>query len=458
MPAWMVEKFPNLVNTLEGMRSKGYKSGGGVGFQAGGQVSAMGMNLSNMKGWLDGIKESLSNITRVVAGAFKQLAKVLQQVLNVVGEALGLGKLGDKIQELIAGFNNLLSGQNKQSQEQKDVIKGVNIFSTSLAKLNSKVKDFDKSFFEKLKAKAKQLWQGTKKTIKNLPGEIGGQLKSAVGQNSVVQSGMQGFKSGGFAGAIAGIVSKSEQFGKIMKIINPLMQTVANSLGMLLQPIIPLVNIISQTLGPIMKALGNILKAVLMPVFKALFPVVKYLGIILTTVTLGIMKVYNFFARAAEKLINGIINLVNKIPGVDFGKVSLTVDTSGIENSLEQLKNSSFESASAIEEEKKEREKLNETIRNSVEGFKVALTRFNVSDPRVPSAAVGGTVQSSGIAKVHSGEVIMNEGQQAAAGGTTVNVNIENAYGQEDFERKVDEAVQKADRRRKISSNGLART
>lgn len=437
MPAWMVDKMPGVVGMLENIRSRGYKSGGAVG-----NASFAGMNFEDMKGWLDGIKEGLANTAKIVAGAFKQLAKVLQKVFNVVGQKLGFGKLGDKLNKVIAGFDDLFSatGDNTESQN----------------------KSADASFSQ-AKAVKKAADQANK--FKEYIGDTLSNLGSKIKNETMIGDVMQGAKKGGQAagpqgaavGAITEVLKNSKQFGQFMEILTQHLQTVANAFGMLLEPILPLVSVIQSTLAPIFKTLGSILKGLITPAMKALFPVVKYLGIALTTVTLGILKTYNFFAGAVERVVNGIISFVNNIPGVDFGKVSLTIDTSRVEKSLENLKDASYDSASSIKDEKKEREELNQTIRNSVSGFKIALERFRVSNPKVPSAAVGGTVKSGGIAQVHRGEVIMNQGQQAAAGGITVQIQGD-VYGMNAFERKVNEAVQKADRKRKLSSNGLART
>lgn len=142
--------------------------------------------------------------------------------------------------------------------------------------------------------------------------------------NSALQGAQQGAALGpmGMAGgAIIGLLSQSETFGKLMEKINPLLQTAADTVGKFLEPLMPLVDIVVNTLNPVLKILGELLSLLLVPVVKVLEPGLKMLGLIVLVITKAIASAYNLIA----KFINS------------WGGNMKLWDTSGIDKSIKLL-------------------------------------------------------------------------------------------------------------------------
>src|SRR5690606_33604773 len=101
---------------------------------------------------------------------------------------------------------------------------------------------------------------------------------------------------------------------------------------------------------------------------------------------------------------------------------------------------------------------VNESLRNVPSGFKIALRRFEVQDP-VPMAR-GGIATRPTIALIGEAgpEAVVPLDGSAPALGTTIIVQVQGpVYGMDDFDRRVQEAVNKAARRANLASTGLAR-
>src|SRR5690606_16677635 len=101
-----------------------------------------------------------------------------------------------------------------------------------------------------------------------------------------------------------------------------------------------------------------------------------------------------------------------------------------------------------------------EVLRNVPRGFKYVLSRFSVAEP-VPLAE-GGIVTRPTFALVgeRGPEAVVPLRDADRFGATTVVVHVQISgpvYGMDDFERRVQEAVNKATRRANLASTGLAR-
>lgn len=113
-PAWMVDRLPWLFNLLETQRRQGFKTGGFVGYQAGGTVDAAG-GLTLAGAWED-VKETLQK-------DLDFLADLAENIIAEVGDRLGINteelfsQLSESTNSVEEQFNEL--GQQLNGTETK---------------------------------------------------------------------------------------------------------------------------------------------------------------------------------------------------------------------------------------------------------------------------------------------------------------------------------------------------
>lgn len=311
----------------------------------------------------------------------------------------------------------------------------------------------------KMKAATEQAWQNLKSMAVN----------AFLSKAPILQNAIQGAQTGAgagpigmAAGAIMGLVSSSQTFATLMNNINPLLQALADAVGMLLEPLLPLITIISTVLSPIFKVLGTILGAVFMPILRAVFPALKLFGLVVLYVAKAIGDVWNGIISAFQGIFRwlGGINIFGWHPlgflndwadAMEHAKA----DTASMAKAIQELTGLTWESAMAKAKEIEATKQATEALRNVPQGFKIALTRWNVALPKYDS---GGYVPRTGPAILHAGErVLTPEQQRAGAGGVTINVNVSGpVYGMSDFKRAVREAVAEGARSSGLATYGLA--
>jgi len=114
-PAWMIKKFPELFETLETARFRGYQEGGYVGSANGivsGAGSAIGTSLDTLKNVVDYISDTFLKIIDNLQGVLGeetavQLRTLVEGMKKYVGEMPGLYKEG--LQQIDALSNELSS-------------------------------------------------------------------------------------------------------------------------------------------------------------------------------------------------------------------------------------------------------------------------------------------------------------------------------------------------------------
>lgn len=113
-PAWMVDRLPWLFNLLEAQRRQGFKTGGFVGYQAGGTVDVAG-GLTLAGAWED-VKETLQK-------DLDFLADLAENIIAEVGDRLGINtdelfsQLSESTNSVEEQFNEL--GQQLNDTETK---------------------------------------------------------------------------------------------------------------------------------------------------------------------------------------------------------------------------------------------------------------------------------------------------------------------------------------------------
>src|SRR5699024_9935170 len=91
---------------------------------------------------------------------------------------------------------------------------------------------------------------------------------------------------------LADVIMQSETFQQIMSIVNSMLSAVADALGIVLEPLLPLVQVLSQTIMPLLSMFGTIIGSLLVPALGILFPILKGFGVVVLAVAQGIGRVW----------------------------------------------------------------------------------------------------------------------------------------------------------------------
>jgi len=205
-----------------------------------------------------------------------------------------------------------------------------------------------------------------------------------------------------------------EGFAKPLAAIAPIFEV----LGMLLKGIAPLI----QVIGQILMALFQPLMLLAGPIMKGLFTVIRYVAMGILYVVKGIGKVWN----AIIGFVAGVFRTLGKIPliggafkAVARGLDSMKIPMEQIDGALDDLKNTSYDAAAANSaasvaawENAAATNKATEALTNVPSGFKVALARFNAQDslPSSASSVIGlSPVTASPVVPLSGGNVTVGQ-------------------------------------------------
>ncbi len=279
--------------------------------------------------------------------------------------------------------------------------------------------------------------------LKNIGNMVMGKL---IGGMPVVNAAIQGAQAGagggpaGMAvGALVGVLMESKTFAKLMALANQFLGMFADALGMVLEPLMPIIQLVGMVLAPAFEVLGMILRMVNEPLSRLAFEILRPFGEIILGVTWIFAKLYNWVA--------GFLNT--------FGMNLPLMDIAAIEQAMKDLADMTWDEAAARAEEIAAIEKTTEALRNVPEGFKIALTRFTVAEGVIPPP-----IAQAGPPPI-SGPYIPPERSRPGSGygteppGNTYIINGD-VYGWEDFRRKVAEATSQNGRKATLGRYGLA--
>lgn len=246
-----------------------------------------------------------------------------------------------------------------------------------------------------------------------VPGKLGGMLLSGAGPTTSAM--IQGAEAGSAAGpwgaiigAGVGLLTQSDAFKTALEKVEASLQALANSVGKLLEPLMPLLDVMGAMdagVGALLEALSPIVEFIARP----LFDVLKAFGI--ATLTL-------------IQFIGGIVDGIAKV----FGGEGL--DLRGVDAALERLKNTTYDAS-------REQKKVADTARELTQGlsnvpgwWKVEMARFNATDPSGSAPGGGG------------GSTVINDNST-----TIIQVPDAAALDQRAAERIVDRINEKKERR-----------
>ncbi|NVJ08394.1 phage tail protein [Myxococcus sp. AM001] len=238
---------------------------------------------------------------------------------------------------------------------------------------------------------------------------------------------------GGVIAVVAELLAQSSTFATLIQMTAGFIQFVADALGRVLAPVLPLLASAFNMVAPLLEAIVPVLEMLLAPLqaiapvlevlgtlFQGLAPLISVLGQILVALTQPlallagpIMKAFFAVVRIVAMGIlyvvkgvgtvwNGIIGFIagvfralSKIPvvGGAFEKMargldSMKVPMDQVDGALNTLRDTTYESAAANSaaavaqwENANATKKATEALSNVPSGFKVALARFNAQDP-----------------------------------------------------------------------------
>lgn len=206
-------------------------------------------------------------------------------------------------------------------------------------------------------------------------GELAGMLAPSGAALSAtvqgVQTGAAAGPVGAVVGGLVGLLSQSEQFQGALESLESIFQTLANSVGALVEPLLPLLYVVEEVaagLGALFEALSPIIEWVARPLFEVL----KGFGL----VVLGLVKLIG-------EIINGLGDL--------FGFKN-SLDLSGIGEAMARLESATYDSAKAQQGVADAARDMEDTgALNVPSWWKVEAARFAATDPSERGSAGGGS-------------------------------------------------------------------
>lgn len=282
-------------------------------------------------------------------------------------------------------------------------------------------------------------------------------LSGASNLGSIVDGAINGFATAGIQGAIvaggAALLMESEQFGTMIRMISGIVQIVADTFGILLEPlklilgavqilvsaalaplgpIFELVGSLLAPLAPPLVALGAILQGLspvieivamaLMaianpllflagPIMQGLFHVIRYVGAAILAVVTPIADFWNFVVETLQGFLRSLAELdiagvkpFAFLEGAAKGMDAWKADTQAMRDAQQNLLTMTWESATAEAAAVVQTYELNdamndagnaardvaEELTNVPNGFKIALARFRATDVGPKSGGSGG--------------------------------------------------------------------
>src|SRR5690606_897099 len=240
----------------------------------------------------------------------------------------------------------------------------------------------------------------------------------------VINAVLKGMEAGAAFGpvgmAVGAVIALAMESGSVahgFRMVNEVLGALANAVGMLLEPILPLIEVLRAVLVPVFTVLGTVLEAVLLPIMPFVFEALKILGIAILFVAEVFQRVRGFILNAVGGLVHGIGQFIDSLLG---WITSLGRDLKKSGQSMMQSAQAAFESAAELAEARRDLigltyeeamarakntqalERATEAMRNVPPIFKAALVRGQVAAPTGPglmttqAAAQVGSSQSPG--------------------------------------------------------------
>jgi hypothetical protein len=219
---------------------------------------------------------------------------------------------------------------------------------------------------------------------------------------------VRGFMQGGLIGAGASLLMESKQFQQLAGGLGEIVSTLADALGTLLEPFLPLL--------PIISTLALAVTAVLAPLRGLLTLAIQPLSFVLKVVASVVLAVAYGIGLAWNALMSAIKPIVEFFGGSVADQM---VDTAGMEAAMAGLWTETTAAAEGAAQLGAAAEDTAEALTNVASGFKVENARYNAIDVAGGLGGVGG----SGSADVRTG--LPNTPEGAPGGASSVHVYLD---------------------------------
>lgn len=213
-----------------------------------------------------------------------------------------------KLDELFGEMTN-----TELLEEQKDALK-------TLYKIAYQTGYFTDKELEEIYKKWEELGEAIEANNQQQAWEdLGSQATGAFGEFGTL---MSSFGSGGIPDLLSTliqIVSQTEAFTRLSTILT---DSILPTLNAFLEPLLPVIDMLSE-------AIKSLVEIVLVPLFPILQGIASTLTLVIGSVMTGldliangVKKTIGYIVSGIENAVNWIIDMFNKIPGVNIGKVS----------------------------------------------------------------------------------------------------------------------------------------
>jgi len=246
------------------------------------------------------------------------------------------------------------------------------------------------------------------------------------------------------------LITQSESFARLFEIANPLIESFTDALGQVLEPLLPIAQVVSDTLLPTLSVFGSVIGSLIAPAMQVLFKVLKTFGTVILALVQGISSVWNI-----------LLDLVSLLPFVNLR--SYKIDLDDLSSATAQLARLTWEEARTRAENIEVIEESTRAMANVPSVFKIALRRGQVAD--IPATAItslqeGGIVTRPTLAligeKSPEAVVPLNTMQGRRGSEVVIEVNINGSiFGFNDFRRVIEQAMSEAARSAGLAQYGV---
>jgi len=246
------------------------------------------------------------------------------------------------------------------------------------------------------------------------------------------------------------LITQSESFARLFEIANPLIESFTDALGQVLTPLLPIAQVVSDTLLPTLSVFGSVIGSLIAPAMQVLFKVLKTFGTVILALVQGISSVWNI-----------LLDLVSLLPFVNLR--SYKIDLDDLSSATAQLARLTWEEARTRAENIEVIEESTRAMANVPSVFKIALRRGQVAD--IPATAItplqaGGIVTRPTLAligeKSPEAVVPLNTMQGRRGSEVVIEVNINcSIFGFNDFRRVIEQAMSEAARSAGLAQYGV---
>lgn len=318
----------------------------------------------------------------------------------------------------------------------------------SLAHLAPKMPELSLEDFQaELAAAARKAMQAARAKLESrIVGDVTGAFE---GLGNIINRAMEASAAGPAAAAasvVADLLMQSQTFKTLVEMVNTFLQSIADTLGTVLAPILPVIASVFDVVATLLRALQPVLDMLLAPLqaiapliqligmlFQGLAPVIGILGQIflalaqpLTLLAGPVMKVFfeaiRFVAIGILYIVKGIGTVWNGLVGFvqsvfkALGKLPLVggvfkdmargmekmkVPMDKVDGAINQLRETSYDAAAANAAQSvatwqntEATQEASESVSNVPQGFKIALARFDAQNA-LPVAASASPVVAS---------------------------------------------------------------